>query len=163
MTKYGWVFILSTFANVSHSRPAIRTIVEKSISFTLAWRNCNSWKSTTGIKTSVRVKGKPKKMWLTCQHNNKCYQESLKNSSKKPQIFLNINLGNQKKNKHMKFYHLFLHLIQITHLYITPWISFKSLREIMFLDLKAWDLFIVSNNQLTLRNCWLKWNIAMKK
>ena len=41
MTKYEWVFILSTFANVSHSSPAIRTNVEKSISFTLAWRNCN--------------------------------------------------------------------------------------------------------------------------
>ena len=30
-----------------------------------------------------------------------------------------MNLGNQKKNKQMKFYHLFLYLIQITHLDIT--------------------------------------------
>ena len=50
----------------------------------------------------------------------------------------------------MKFYHLFVHLIQIIHLYITqlriPW---KSLREIKFQDLKASNLLTVRDNHLT--------------
>ena len=73
-----------------------------------------------------------------------------------------MNLGNQ--NKQMKSYHLFLHLIQITHLYITQLrIPLKSLREIMFKDLKASNLLTVSDKHLTLRNYWLKRNLAMKK
>ena len=52
-----------------------------------------------------------------------------------------MNLRNQKDNKQMRFYHLFPHLIQITQLNITQLrIPLKSLREVMFQDLKASNL-----------------------
>ena len=57
------------------------------------------------------------------------------------------------KEKQMKFYHLFLHLIQITHLYITQLrIPLKSFGE-MFQDFKVSNLLTVSNNLLVFRNC----------
>ena len=84
--------------------------------------------------------------------------------SRKPCKLLKMNLGNQKKNKQMKFYHIFLHLIQITHLYITQLrIPLKSLREITFKDLKASNLLTVSGKHVNLRNYSLKLNLAMKK
>ena len=74
-----------------------------------------------------------KKIWLPRQDNGKkWYQESPRASS---------NLRNPKKNKQIKFYQLFLHLIQITHLYTRQSrILFKSFREKAFQDLKASNL-----------------------
>ena len=64
----------------------------------------------------------------------------------------------------MKFYHLFLHLIEITHLYITQLrIPLKSLSAIMFQNLKAPNLLTVRDNHLTLRNCQVKRTLEMKK
>ena len=61
------------------------------------------------------------------------------------------------------FYHLFLHLIQIIHPYITQLrIPLKSRkREIILQDLKAPSLLTVSDNPLTLKNSRLKWNLAV--
>ena len=42
----------------------------------------HSGKQITQIKASVRIKGKPTKIWLPRQYNNKLYQESTRNSSK---------------------------------------------------------------------------------
>ena len=72
---------------------------------------------------------------------------------RKLQKFLKMNLGKQKNCRQVKFYHLFLHLIQKTHLLITQSrIPFKSLKEIMFDDLRASNLLTVSDNHPTLRN-----------
>ena len=62
----------------------------------------------------------------------------------------------------MMLYHLFLHLIQIIHPYITQLrIPLKSRkREIILQDLKASSL-AVSDNPLTLKNSRLKWNLAV--
>ena len=73
--------------------------------------------------------------------------------SRKPSQFIKMNIGNQKKDKQMRFYTLFLYLIHIIDLHITLLrISLKCLIQIMFQDLKASNLKTVSDNDQTLRN-----------
>ena len=63
-------------------------------------------------------------------------------------------LRKPKQKQTVEVLPLFLHLIQIIRLYIKQLtIALKSLREIMFQDLKASNLLTIRGNHLTLRNC----------
>ena len=92
------------------------------------------------------------------------YPDTITNGIKKALEIPKMKLKNQKKNKQMKFYHLFQHVIQIIYLYITQFrILLKLLRKTVFQNLKASNASTVIDNHLILKNCWLKRNLAMKK
>ena len=129
---------------------------KKNIPFTLAWRICTIVENQQQkLRHLSEVKEKLKKYDYPIN--------IITNGIKKALEISQCELR-KPKEKQMKFYHLFLHLIQITHLYIMQLrILLKSLGEIVFQDFKVSNLLTVSDNLLVFRNCWLKQNLAMKK
>ena len=100
-----------------------------------------SGKPKAEIKTSVRVKGKPRKNWLP----RRITINGIKKAVEIPQNKLR-KAKEKQANKVLPF-------IEIAYLYTTQIIiPLKSFREIMFQDLKTSNILTVSDNHQTLRN-----------
>ena len=158
MTKYGQIFILSQ----RHSRcfPFLLNHLNycnKNISVILAQRICTI---TENQQQKLRHLSLLKENLKKYDYSVNIMTNVIKKALEIPQNELRKP---KTRNKLLKFYHLFLHLIQITQLYKTELrIPLKSLREI-FQDFKTSNLLTVCYNHLTLRNCWLKQNLTVKK
>ena len=104
---------------------------KKNIPFTLARRICTIVENQ---QQKLRHLSELKKNLKKYHYPVNIITNGIKKALEIPQN----ELRKSQEKKNMKFYHLFRHLIQITHLYITQLkILLKTLREILFHDLKA--------------------------